>query len=245
MELTNKRGFTSNGLKIIAIIAMTFDHVAMEFIPYSSVVGQLFRVIGRLTIAIMCYMVTEGFFHTRDLKKYMIRMFIFALISHVPYVFLHTGKISFLMDGAFGTSVMWPLFLGLVSLWVWNHQNIHKAFKIIILILLCLLANEGDWGPLAVIWIWGFGLFHKNTKKQMIFFGAIAFAMALSAALMWEFTTEYPWYREVFQFGLLCAIPILMKYNEERGKSKNIKWLFYIYYPLHMIILGIIALIVK
>ncbi len=241
-NLSDKQGLTTNTLKIIAIIAMTIDHVAMAFVPSNMIICQLFRMVGRLTIAIMCYMVVEGYNHTHNIRKYQARMFMFAIVSHVPYVFFHTGKISlFFGDNRFQTSVMWPLFLGLVSLCIWDNDKLKKPYKIILLIFMCVLAMPGDWSIFAVLFIWGFGTFYGNRKKQMIFYGSLAIFMALISALMWSTSDIYPWYKEIFQLGLLCAIPILLKYNGKLGEYKHMKWIFYIYYPLHMIILGIIV----
>jgi hypothetical protein len=241
-NLSDKQGLTTNTLKIIAIIAMTIDHVAMAFLPSNMIICQLLRVVGRLTIPIMCYMVVEGYNHTHNIKKYGARMFVFAIVSHIPYVFFHTGKISlFFGDNRFQTSVMWPLFLGLVSLCIWDNHKFKKPYNIILLIFMCVLAMPGDWSIFAVLFIWGFGIFYGNRKKQMIFYGSLAIFMALISALMWSVSDIYPWYKEIFQLGLLCAIPILLKYNGKLGKCKHLKWIFYIYYPLHMIILGIIV----
>ena len=238
--------FNASTLKIIAIIAMTMDHFALDNIAINTVTYQFFRIIGRLTIAIMCYMVAEGYNHTHDIKKYLTRMFIFALISHVPYVFFHTGKISLFFGGnQIQTSVMWSLFLGLLALYILGNNKIKKPLKIILLICTLLLSMPGDWSIFAVLWIIGFGVFYKNRKKQMIFYGVIAMFIALSTAIIWSTNMTSNWYKEIYQFGLLLAIPILLKYNGEPLKYKNMKWIFYVYYPLHMIILKVIDIALK
>ncbi|NFF82380.1 hypothetical protein FDA09_15515 [Clostridium botulinum] len=105
----------------------------------------MFRVVRRLTIAIMCYMVVKGYNQTENIKKYLARMFIFALISYVPYVFFHTGKISlFFGENQIQTSAMWPLFLGLVAVCILDSHKIKKPLKIILLIFTCLLSMPGD-----------------------------------------------------------------------------------------------------
>lgn len=75
----NKLSLDSFTLKIIAITAMVIDHVGLLFFPTIAI----FRIIGRLTIPIMAYLITEGYKKTRSIKKYMFRLFIFALISMV------------------------------------------------------------------------------------------------------------------------------------------------------------------
>lgn len=74
-------------LKILAIIAMLIDHIAWAFVPLNTIQGQALHVIGRLTAPIMCYFLAEGFFYTRNLKKYICRMGVFALISAAAFSF--------------------------------------------------------------------------------------------------------------------------------------------------------------
>ena len=88
-----KKGLTSDILKLIAVIAMVIDHIAWAFIPFNSIAGQIMHVIGRLTAPIMCFMIAEGYYKTHNVKKYAQRLGIFALISHIPYTYFHTGKI--------------------------------------------------------------------------------------------------------------------------------------------------------
>lgn len=237
--ISSKQGLTTNALKIIAILAMTMDHIAIGFITPNTLNYQLFRMVGKLTIVIMCYMIVEGYKHTRNIKKYLMRLFIFAVVSHVPFVFLNTGKISLLWDGnKFQTSVIWTLFLGLVSLYIWDDDRLKKPYKVILSIIICVLAMVGDWNIFAVLLILGFSIFYGNRKMQMIFLGVLAMFIVFLGII----STEV-WYNEIYNLGLLLNIPILMIYNGKLGECKHMKWIFYIYYPLHMIILGIIEYI--
>ena len=83
----------SNALKIVAIIAMTIDHLAWLIFPSydTSFLPVLMHIIGRITCPIMCFFIAEGYYHTKNLKKYILRLFIFALISHVPYMLQSTN----------------------------------------------------------------------------------------------------------------------------------------------------------
>ena len=81
-----KKPLNSNALKYIAIIAMLIDHIAWAFVPFSSALGQIMHLIGRFTAPIMCYFISEGYFHTKDVKKYIFRIGIFAIISQLPFV---------------------------------------------------------------------------------------------------------------------------------------------------------------
>lgn len=137
-----KPGITSDLLKLIAIIAMTVDHIAWAFVPFGSIAGQLMHVIGRLTAPIMCFMVAEGYYKTRNVKKYAIRLGIFALISHFPYVFFSSGRFYLIHQ----TSVMFPLLLGLAALVVRDSPKYEPTVKNMIILVICLISMVGDLG---------------------------------------------------------------------------------------------------
>ena len=100
-----KSGLTVNQLKRIAIGAMLLDHIAAVFVSHDTPWGMALRVPGRITAPIMCFMASEGFFHSTDRRKYLKRMLLFAVISHFPY--------NLCMGIRFPTtSVMWSLFWG-------------------------------------------------------------------------------------------------------------------------------------
>ena len=82
-----KKGLTANTLKYIAILAMLIDHVAWAFVPTYSVLGQVMHIIGRTTAPIMCFFIAEVYYHTRNVKKYALRLFVFTLIIYIPFLF--------------------------------------------------------------------------------------------------------------------------------------------------------------
>ena len=84
-----KKTLDANKLKLIAIIAMTLDHIAWLLFPgYSDgALPVVMHIIGRLTCPIMCYFIAEGYYHTRNIRKYTFRLFLFAVISHFAYIF--------------------------------------------------------------------------------------------------------------------------------------------------------------
>ena len=103
-----EKGLTAYQLKIVAIIAMAINHFAhiVVLLPIDSGVMSAMlmpmNMIGKLTIPIMCFFVAEGYYHTHDLKKYLLRMFAFAAISQIPfYLFeynLPTNFAEFIMN---------------------------------------------------------------------------------------------------------------------------------------------------
>ena len=125
-----KKPLNSNTLKYIAIVAMLIDHIAWAFVPFSSVLGQIMHFIGRFTAPMMCYFIAEGYFYTRNVKKYIVRIGIFAVISQIPFVVAEklTAPPLMMIDGKLwinpelfvpSFNVMFTLLLGLVALFFW------------------------------------------------------------------------------------------------------------------------------
>ena len=115
---------------------------------------------GRITAPIMCFFVAEGYFHTRSRPRYALRLLLFALISHFAYTFAFGIPFLPFQTGIFNqTSVMWPLFLGLLALWISEsqHPRLTTGIKLAALLALCALALPADWSCIAVLLIVFFG----------------------------------------------------------------------------------------
>ncbi len=219
-----KIDLSASTLKIIAILAMVLDHSVAVFTDRSSVFEVLLRVPGRIVMPIMCYFIAEGFFYTRNKPKFFIRLFIFACISHIPYILCFDGTFFNM------TSVMWSLCLGYLALWVAKSDNIKLYLKITIICLCCIMAVPANWNYIGVLWILSFGLLRGNFKAQMTimvcigyFFNFLPYIQDLA-------------YRNFYQAGIILAIPLLYLYNGRRGcGGKVMKWGFYMFYPIHLL----------
>ena len=235
MEMVAKQGrLGANALKFIAIIAMLIDHIAWAFVPFASPLGQIMHIIGRITAPTMCFFIAEGYFHTRDVKKYALRLGIFAVLSHCPFILFEFGK-PFVNQ--FYTSVIYSLFMGLMALWAWDRIS-NPFLKIGAILLCCILAMPGDWACFAVIYVLIFGANRGNFKKQAIAFSIASFSMVLLATAM----SGNP-YSQLFQLGVFLSLPLIALYNGQKGKGgKFAKWAFYIFYPLHLLIIGLIEI---
>lgn len=241
-EITKRTGtgLNSNHLKIIAIIAMTIDHFADLFYPNfpAEPVPLALHFIGRLTAPIMWFFVCEGFHYTRNVKKYMLRLGIFALISHFAYCFgFGINPIPF-SSGVFNqTSVMYPLFIAVVILWLNNSDiKMNQYLKMVISFILVWTAFPADWSCIAVLAILGMYQKRGNLKGQMV---SICTYVLLYGLVSFFFVSKV---YAIELFGVLMVYPVLKHYNGERGNAKWMKWFFYIYYPLHLIILGILRI---
>ena len=238
----NKKILNSNHLKLIAIIAMTIDHFTDLLYPKFPVepLPVALHVIGRLTAPIMWFFICEGYHYTRDVKKYMLRLGIFAIISHFAYCFGFGIELNPLKGGIFNrTSVMFPLFIAVVVLYIGEHVNVLKTWqKFIIQFILVWSAFPADWSCIAVLAIVDMYVRRGNLEKQML---KIIQWVTVYALVSYFFVSKA--YAFVM-FGVLLVYPVLKLYNGERGKAKWMKWFFYIYYPLHLIILGILRILI-
>ena len=124
MDTPNKCGLNSNQIKCIAIIAMTIDHITWLLFPGCQKIWWVMglHVIGRLTAPIMWFFIAEGFHYTKNVKKYILRLFIFAIISHFAYNF--AGGRPFIPNGIFNmTSVMWSLAWSVVLMVIFTTEH--------------------------------------------------------------------------------------------------------------------------
>lgn len=231
----------SNHLKIIAIIAMTIDHIADLLYPGmpNIFISNVMHIIGRLTAPIMFFFICEGYHYTKDVKKYISRLFIFALISHFAYCFAFgINFIPFRTGNIFNqTSIMWTLAWAVVALHIVHGKNNLKEWqKWLLIILITLITFSSDFSSIAVMAILFMYDRRGNLKSQMICMMAW---LSLYALISYLFVSK--------TYGLIAmtailVYPLLKNYNGKRGKVKWLKWFFYLYYPLHLIIIGALRL---
>jgi hypothetical protein len=127
---------------------MTIDHVAWRLFPGFPIapLPLFLHLIGRLTAPIMMFFIVEGYYHTRDLKKYIFRIFLFSVISHVPYALFVGTNIIPLKEGFFEqTSVIWGFLMGLISLSVFKSKVLKPWLKGIVICLCIILAFPANW----------------------------------------------------------------------------------------------------
>lgn len=235
-----KAQLNSNHLKLIAIIAMTADHIADLVYPGfpNNPVAIVLHIVGRLTAPIMWFFICEGFHYTRNLKKYLSRMFIFAIISHFAYCFAFGIDYIPFSDGVFNqTSVIWPLFWAIIVLWILNGDNKLKEWqKWLLVIVINFITFPSDWSCIAVMAIMSMYGSRNNLKKQMT---GMLFWVFIYAIVSFFFVNKV---YAIIQSGVVLVYPFLKQYNGQKGNAKWLKWFFYIYYPAHLVIVGILRI---
>lgn len=245
--MTKSKILNSNQLKLIAIIAMTVDHIAWAmFDGYpSALLPLVMHIIGRLTCPIMCYFIAEGYHYTRNINKYTFRLFAFAFVSHFAYIFASNDFVDFksFIPFYYGnflnqTSVMWSLAWGLVMLRIADSKRIKSIYKVLLVILICIITLPSDWSCIAALCIMAVGTNRGDFRRQMSW---MIFYVALYS-LVYFFVIDKAY--GVLQMGVVLSIPVIAMYNGKRGKNPKInkfmKWFFYIFYPVHLFVIGLI-----
>lgn len=203
-------------LKIIAIITMTIDHMGAILYPQY----YEMRIIGRIAFPIYAFLLVEGMVHTKDIQKYLKRLGIFALISEIPFDLVFHNQILYLdSQNIFFTLLFGGLAISLIQ--DAEKKAIKKEYWKYALAYLLSIAAEyfcTDYGMIGVWLILGIYLCRGVVWKTVSVLAVINTGL----------------YGGIQSFGTLAAIPIAL-YNGERGY--NMKYFFYVYYPIHLLIL--------
>lgn len=237
---------TSFGLHILAMIFMLCDHLWGTIVPGN----DWLTCIGRISFPIFAFMIVEGYFHTKDLKKYVKRLLLFAILSEIPF------------DLAMGSRVIYPI-----------HQNVLWSFLISIGLIHWnekAKASEKIWkrltvAVLTVVLGYLVGLltmvdfYHAGILTVLVFYftrNAGWPKYILQVLLLWYINVEllggYGYEVEIFGnthfitrqgFALLALIPIWLYRGEQGLYNKTIKNIYYWFYPVHLLVLGVLKII--
>jgi hypothetical protein len=237
--MQKRRFLNGNQIKIIAIAAMTVDHLTWAFFPGTQAVWYVFalHIVGRLTAPIMWFFIAEGCHYTRDVRHYLGRLFIFAVISHFAYDFAFGIPFLPLSTGPFNqTSVMWSLAWAAVLIVVCRSERVPQWAKILAVVFACVVSFPSDWSSIAVMCPFFLYAHRGSFKRQALDIVIWTFVYAL---VYFIFLDRLYGALQMFTF---LTIPILARYNGERGKWKGMKWFFYFYYPAHLVVIGLVRL---
>lgn len=234
-----KQGLNGNQIKLIAIVAMTIDHLTWALFPGTQGVWYVFalHVIGRLTAPIMWFFIAEGCHFTRDIQKYAGRLFLFALVSHFAYSFAFGIPLVPFKTGVFNqTSVMWAYAWAVVIVIISRSEKLPSWAKVLITVGISLVAFPADWSSIAAMCPFYLYLHRGDRKRQG---WDIALWSAIYALVYFLFIDRL---YGLLQLCTCLAIPVLSRYNGRRGEWKGMKWLFYLYYPAHLVVIGMLRL---
>lgn len=226
-------------LKIIAAATMLLDHIGYGF--YSFLPNEVYiilRSIGRLAMPIFCFLIAEGFRHTKCRKKYAIRLFCFALISEIPFdmFFRHAY-----FDWGY-QNVGFTLLLGFMA--VWSYDELKRrgyawmGIPCVIAAMTLAFFIDCDYTFIGVLYIFVFYLFDESKVKKSAFF-LIAVAVSIFYGLYDGGSVQFALIKIASSAAL---IPILL-YNGDGGpRSAVVKTGFYAFYPVHLLVLYLIRM---
>lgn len=245
-------------LKTVALLSMLWDHLtyvwplsmtleallfpdAAEAIPALLVIQRVTDYIGRIAAPIFLFSVANGYRHTRNFKKYVLRLLVFACLAEYPY---------YLLFGFHG-NIMFTLLLGLLTLRLMDWGNGKRAGLGYALAVWVVIAAEyfglTEGGGRYVLFILVFYLTeHRTVRKKVLLW---LFLMPLSRyRLIWMFFSEqlftYRWFHMlcINAVGPLLGVACTFFYNGRKGPAfRGDKYLWYVFYPAHLLILGLIG----
>lgn len=262
-----RRGLSAAALKNIALITMTIDHVTAFILKmylrtqyvtdlYSNSWYQAGRIIGRIAFVLYAFMIAEGAYHTKSRAKYALRLLVLAIISIIPHSYVNSRKLFDPND----LNIFFLLFLGLVTIYAyeWLRDHISQAplsvlARLAAVALSCYISMEFhfEYGMMGILLIMAFYIFRYDRPKMtaavvlVMSVGYMANVILRSGAVKWIMNHQNNLLNSILNtdriqiFGLL-ALPFIFLYNSERGKQLP-KWFYYLYYPVHLGIIGLIV----
>lgn len=248
-------------LKLAALLSMLFDHVTYVW-PVFLLPWELFfpnvmetpqavlalqhitDYIGRIAAPIFLFSIANGYQHTRDLKRYALRLLAFACLAEWPYLLL------FGMDG----NIMFTLLLGLLTLWLFEHGNRLRPWlgwagaAAVILGAEALALTEGKGRYLLFILVFHLTRDWPVRKKAPLWLLLMPLARygltweVLTNAAAGTLTARWLHLWAVNALGPLLGVALTFWYNGEKGPSfPGDKYIWYLFYPVHLLLLGLMA----
>ena len=231
-----------DAIKYVAMATMLLNHVANIFLAPGTFWREFLVDLGYFTMPVMCYFLVEGFYYTRSRKKYGLRLALFAVVSELPFCLAFTqGAVLDYM----GMNMIFTLLLCFGMLWVlassWDDH-----LKIFLVLALVALSWDSDWAIIAPLFTLLFYWAHGDARRVRLAFLAgmgIFFADGMLAAVeVWPLAAALAWSLGRLLGMALAAVATLYLYNGERARRGRgfSKWFFYVFYPAHLLLLGLL-----
>lgn len=229
-------GISGAALKRIAILTMTIDHIGAVIIQrfmvtqgfdrnFWEMVYWPFRYIGRIAFPIFCFLLVEGYTHTKNKKKYLFRMVLFAILSELPFNLAVGGKI---LDFRY-QNVFWELSLGILLMMILEKIERQKGSRLLKWSLMAAAVLPGIWAAETLHFDYGE---HGIITIMVLYFFRYYRSLQLTAGAL---TFLWSWR------AMLGFLPVAL-YNGKRGRQ--IKYVFYIFYPSHLLLFYAVARLV-
>lgn len=234
--------FTASDLKRIAMGTMLVDHAAVALlyrygyvvVPFWNAVYTAMRLIGRVAFPLFAFLLVEGALHTRNWKKYALRLFLAAVVSEVPFDLVSAGTVW----APAGQNTLWLLLIGLLTIKAAEAAEAagrkHAGSPgTQILVIAIVLAGMGvpfflraDYGPMGLFFLLSLYYFRGNIQQRTLAGGAILFLF----------------YRDFYGLAAWIAFYFINRYNGEKGQLPALA--AYVFYPAHLLILYAVGVLI-
>ncbi len=229
-------------LKLIAIFAMTCDHVSYLIFGTSSFLNY----IGRFAFPIFAYQISEGYIHTSNLKKYFLRLFIFALISQIPFMLFLS-----MFSNPLRLNIFFTLLFGLGAITIYDNldkleyknnifHRLYQGLGILAVFSISYISSvlKSDYGYFGVLIIFSFFLFKNHKFLNNISYIILVLIYYLKN-LLYSSTNFYL----ILMICTIIPIFLINLYNNKKGKDT--KYFLYLFYPLHLLIIYAIYMLIN
>lgn len=224
----------SRVIKIIAIVAMLVDHIGMILFPEIDAL----RIIGRIAMPLFCFLIAFGATKTRSVPKYLLRLSILMVISQFAINWAANGN-PFIFTELY---VFFSLALGVLAIYL-IKKSPHPILAVFSVFLICALAFSLNFAitvdyhmaGILLIVLFHIGLrYSLNIFKITALLSLVVFNLAMMIFSHW-------W----LQWYSMFAIVIITLFTDKRIKQHKVeKWVFYVFYPLHLVLLYIIKMLI-
>lgn len=225
-----KKGISQETLKVIACVTMLLDHIGATMVR-----GNTLRIIGRIAFPIYCFLMAEGAYHTKNPRKYCLRLAIGLVLSELPF------DLAFRMKPTWEyQSVMVTLLVGILVVEV--ILNTQSDFAKLLAVCAGFVFAEWaktDYGGCGVLLV---VLFSQTRGKLWLQTIMVAmFAWMLDSVRITVFGLQIP----IEMFAVLSMIPIALYSGKKATSSRAIQWCFYLFYPVHLTVLVFVRMLVN
>ena len=231
---------------MIACVTMLLDHIGAVIVLecFHQATGatkgiwleayNLLRTIGRLAFPIYCFLLVEGVCRTRNPKKYGLRLLIGMLLSEIPYDLAFYGRVNWQEQ-----SVMVTLLLGFVMLEIMKKCPKH-LLKLLAVIPFAFAAEKlgSDYGAMGILVIAVFAFTQNLKYKHLWQFLGIWFIFSPNHLMMLNWLGGIHW--TIQELAVFAVVPIALYSGKKATNSKLLQWVFYLFYPAHLLILYLI-----
>ena len=246
MERKRRFELTSFALHILAMFFMLCDHLWATIVPGN----EWLTCIGRIAYPIFAFLIVEGYFHTKDLKQYVLRLLIFAAVSEIPFNLMTGGRLI----NPFHQNVLWTFLIGLGLIRLIEHAKHRRTIRMWLITafmipagLLAALFGMVDYAYYGVLMMLVFYLFRG--RQWWCFAGQLICLWIINIEMMGGIV--YPimlfgreWIIHQQGLALLALIPIWLYQGKQGMYNKFVKYTYYVFYPLHLLILYLLMLII-